>query len=289
MPQIFGCPYCQNPFGVPDNAAGQTFTCPSCDQPVEVPDLSEPEPQVQQSDQQPEVYSCPHCEGKFGIDSSMYGQQLACPHCAKHVAIGEQPVPAPPRVEEDVFDVVIVDEPVIPPLVTSKTPKKKSKTPKKKSPSEKAAPAITSRQKGASRKPGKIRQKPKTKAPQVEKVEGSTPPPGSSSSPIASSSAPETLEPPSVAHLLPPPFDVPDPVRFPNKIGANEVLLPDGQGGYQTAEANVVTITYQGKVYHLQRLTPEERRKRQLIHNAIAIMIAVLLLFLTLQAIGLFS
>lgn len=315
MPQIFGCPYCQSPFGVPDSAAGQTFECPNCNKPVEVPGLNAAEP---------EVYRCPHCEGEFAIDSSMYGQQLACPHCENHVAIGEQPEssPPPPRVEEETFDIVIEGGPgpVAPPAPEQqpgkRLPSKKKTREKKTREKEPAGQPPRGKQPAGKTGPTEVvpkrASKPKAEngragqgaasRPKLPSVETHSALTGSATAApkvvqdskansrlTKSSSLSSLAGAQSVAHLLPPTFDVLDPVRFPRKIGANEVLLPDGHGGYQTAEANVVTITYHGKVYHLQRMTPEERRKRRLIHNVIAISIAVLLIFLTLQAIGLFS
>ena len=92
-----------------------------------------------------------------------------------------------------------------------------------------------------------------------------------------------------VDHLLPPTFDVPDPVRFPTRRGSNEVILPDGDGGFQSVEANVVTMVHEGEVYRLKRLTPEQRYRRKLVHSGITIVVAIILIYLTMKTIGLFS
>lgn len=97
------------------------------------------------------------------------------------------------------------------------------------------------------------------------------------------------FEPLPVDHLLPPTFDVPDPVRFPTRRGSNEVILPDGDGGFQSVEANVVTMVHDGEVYRLKRLTPEQRHRRKLVHGGITIVVAIILIYLTMKTIGLFS
>ena len=249
MSQVFGCPKCQNPFQVPDNAAGQTFQCPTCKTTVEVPSLDpssdspEPEPET-------EIFACPHCTGQFGINASMHGAKLACPHCAKSVFVDSAP-----------------EESIAAPIVNTK--------------------------KGATRPPVvQTTDDDRVDSIKTDSVKKEDPSEHRTEKPIEAAEEKQPLpeavfQQQSVDHLLPPRFDVPDPVRFPRRLGSSEVILPDGEGGYQSVDANIVKITHNGEVYHLKRLTPKQRQRRQLIHSTIAIFVAVLLIFLTLRTLGL--
>ena len=266
MPQVFGCPNCQNPFQVPDDAAGQAFQCPSCESTVEVPSIEKPNP----SAAEPEIFGCPHCSGKFGIDASMHGQQLACPHCEELVSIGEPPAKEPEPVDPLPDDSDFSEQLQFEAIAES---------------AGLAAATETSQQSddveanlNESGTEAEAEAEPDEVAPEeTETAEEPAPPP----EPV--------FEQQSVDHLLPPRFEVPDPVRFPSRLGSAEVILPDGQGGYQSVDANIVTITHNGEVYQLKRLTPDQRRRRKTIHNSIAIAVAVGLIYLTLRTLGLLS
>ncbi len=254
MPQVFGCPNCQNPFQVPDDAAGHAFQCPTCEAKVEVPaavgatsgtaDIAQDEPQAEA-----EVFSCPHCSGQFGVDESMYGQKLACPHCDELVAIGEVPEEeevAPPIIQtgaESSESVDVVDAPEFKPANEEDSATEQTED-------NEPAEAETEEQ-----------------LPLPEPV----------------------FEPQPVDHLLPPRFDVPDPKRFPTRLGSDEVILPDGDGGYRSVDANIVTITHKGQLYQLKRMTPQQRRRRKAIHNTVMIGVAMLLIYLTLRTLGVLS
>ncbi|QEG22304.1 hypothetical protein [Mariniblastus fucicola] len=268
MTQVFGCPNCHNSFQIPDDPAGQAFQCPTCNATVEVPivDASQNEPPAMADE--PEVYRCPHCSGDFGIDASMYGQQLACPHCDQLVMIGKSS-------QDD--DLIPVFHPQ-PEDVTDEPASTQSPDPSADSATE--PPSLASRKK---RGPSSLsEQEPADPADQTEHAKPDEP----AESPEP---ADPVFEPAAVDHLLPPRFDVPDPVRFPSRLGSEEVILPDGAGGYQSVDANIVTITHNGEVYQLKRLTPEQRRRRKLIHNSIAIVVAVVLIYFTLRTLGVLS
>lgn len=254
MPQVFGCPNCQNPFQVPDDAAGQAFQCPTCKTTVEVP---APAPDPIPATPETEIFACPHCAGQFGINASMYGEELACPHCSKQVAVERAP-----------------QQTIVPPVITE--PKS-------------TQPVVDTEQTAGAQQTAEVKTEStvKDKQPQPTTEKPTTEKPEQAATTSEAPVPPEPVfEPQSVDHLLPPRFDVPDPVRFPHRSGSSAVILPDGKGGYQSVDPNIVTITHKGEVYHLKRLTPEERQRRRLIHSSIAIVVAVLLIFLTLQTLG---
>jgi DNA-directed RNA polymerase subunit M/transcription elongation factor TFIIS len=256
MPQVFGCPNCQNPFQVPDDAAGKAFQCPTCEATVEVPasvDVS-PEPSGAAQDEREfdaEVFSCPHCSGQFGVDESMYGQKLTCPHCDELVAIGEVP-----------------QEEVVPPIIQTASEASESATVEEAPDFE-----LTSEESPANEEDSATDQTQPAEVEPEEELPLQEP----------------VFEPQSVDHLLPPQFDIPDPKRFPTRLGSDEVILPDGDGGYRSVDANIVTITHNGQLYQLKRMTPDQRRRRKAIHNTVMIGVAILLIYLTLRTLGVLS
>lgn len=234
MPQVFGCPNCENPFQVPENAAGQTFACPSCNTTIEIPATlkSTARPKQPRYDKDVEVFECPFCSGQFGVDPAVSAESLTCPHCDEKVAIDEtaEPSESDPDIKLQELSKQLHDSKI------QKTVKKR-----------------------LSKEPG-----------------GTT---------VVS----EEFQPKPVDHLLPPRFDVPDPVRFPTRIGSDNVILPDGDGGYRSVEANIVTMVHDGQVYRLKKMTPVQRQRRKLIHSVVTILFAIVLIYLTLHTIGLIS
>jgi DNA-directed RNA polymerase subunit M/transcription elongation factor TFIIS len=242
LPLVFGCPNCENPFQVPEDAAGQTFACPSCEATIEIPSTlnSVTASEHSQSRNDVEVFECPFCSGQFGVDSDAPSETLKCPHCNEQVAV-EEPTEQP----EPVSELKLKELPEVKEISGLAT------LGKKKQRGEIATDSSLERD-GKSTDANEFRPKP-------------------------------------VDHLLPPRFDVPDPVRFPTRIGSDEVILPDGDGGYRAVEANIVTMVHDGQVYRLKKMTPEQRQRRKLIHSVVTILIAIVLIYLTLRTIGLIT
>ncbi len=105
-----------------------------------------------------------------------------------------------------------------------------------------------------------------------------------SSSVDDSSADPESLAAAKLAEALeklPPKFLADDPEFIDRRINAkrdNRVLLPDGGGGLQSVDNNIVRIEHKGKTYELTMLSPEQRRKRQRLVNAVSIALAAIFL-----------
>jgi DNA-directed RNA polymerase subunit RPC12/RpoP len=80
----------------------------------------------------------------------------------------------------------------------------------------------------------------------------------------------------SSAAALPPKFEVDDPGRIRYRTGnESKVILPTADGGVQTIDNRLVTIEYKGQKYTVVALSPEEKRRRQLIVNILSIFIAI--------------
>ncbi len=273
MPQIFACPHCQSSFQVPDDSAGQSFGCPSCNQAVEVP--------AQHAE--PVVFGCPDCLQGFGVTPDMEGETLACPHCHAMVMVSLAGVDQE-KPEEESF---VFDEPP----GSTEGQAESTEEPSSEPIAARDSGLVTIDQDAApAKKAGFFSRFKRKQSLSAEESEQPTlqqgEPSDESASPTEQANPPvDEFQPKPVDHLLPPKFEVPDPVRFPSRKDGT-VLLPDGKGGYSSADPSTVTITHNGQVYHLKKMTPQQRQRRRIIHNSIAIVIALALLWLTLDAIG---
>lgn len=281
MAQVFGCPECQQDFQVPDDAAGMTFQCPACETNVQIP--SDQDALTQNSEGVPaQIFACPHCEGQFGVTDEMFGTELECPHCQELVSV-EVPSDSqlsPPNFKTDSdsaenaeFDSKSVSQGK---KGASKSKKRSAKWRLDDS-GHQPSGADTERENPNSVQLGDLREAQSIAKPESKsaKVETNVPP------------EPSVFQPKPINHLLPPRFDVPDPVRFPSSLKSGMVLLPDGSGGFQEADSLTVTLSHEGKIYRLKKMTPEQRRRRKVIHSTLAIAVALLLIYLTLQTLGL--
>jgi hypothetical protein len=61
------------------------------------------------------------------------------------------------------------------------------------------------------------------------------------------------------------------------KTSRNEfkVLLPDGKGGMAEFDERIVRVEYEGERVALVKMTPEQKARRRLIQNIIAIIIGI--------------
>ena len=84
----------------------------------------------------------------------------------------------------------------------------------------------------------------------------------------------------SIAHLLPPRFDVLDPSRLKMSREESEfkVLLPDGDGGTKQVDNRVVRVSHAGEQVSLVASSDKEKSRRRMVQNVIAILIGVLIL-----------
>lgn len=103
---------------------------------------------------------------------------------------------------------------------------------------------------------------------------------------IADSIEDDTVDPTANLELsewLPPKFEIPDPSKLRDRATANQVLLPSADGGVQSIDQRYVTVEYKGKKYTLVALSPEQKKRRQLIVNLVSIVIAMIAIWATFK------
>ena len=78
---------------------------------------------------------------------------------------------------------------------------------------------------------------------------------------------------------LPPKFITPGVVPTVAEQ-SGKVLLPNADGGTDSVDQRTVHIEHKGELIELKMLTPEQRRRRRIIYNCLAFVIAVGMLWL---------
>lgn len=83
-----------------------------------------------------------------------------------------------------------------------------------------------------------------------------------------------------IDHLLPLRFDVLDPTRMRFDKGKDQfkVLLPDGEGGTKQFDQRLLRVKHEGEHVALVAMTEQERQRRRLIQNVIAIVIGIIIM-----------
>ncbi len=105
---------------------------------------------------------------------------------------------------------------------------------------------------------------------------------------IAESHQQETVEgppqPDSIDHLLPPRFDVEDPVRLRIRDQLDfKISLPDGKGGTQQIDQRILRVDHGGEKIALIALSPQQKLRRRIISNFIAIIVGIAILALAFR------
>lgn len=316
---VFRCPGCQQPFQVLAEQAGQVVRCPGCEEPVQIPaaqasqtpvassNQSPPKPntaEVQQSsgaqakEEEVQAYGCPACEKPFGIYASMYGSEMACPHCHQTILVQSKTEPSVEKTTQSTASAVASS------VAKQKPPPKQKASPKKKPPV--SQPPVSAQKESKS---------PKANQPTVAPVEpqhGDSPPPAPPpNSAVADSSgestvAPTTLTkqteqiaqqnelqqtdeaadapvvvftPQPVDHLLPPKFSAVDPAFFYRRHqDGSQVLLPSADGSMKVVDNRIVKIEHNGQTYELISSPRYERIQRRVVTNVLAVIICGLLI-----------
>ncbi len=91
-------------------------------------------------------------------------------------------------------------------------------------------------------------------------------------------------QPDSIAHLLPPRFDVEDPatLRIRDQLGF-KISLPDGKGGTQQIDQRILRVDHGGEKIALIALSPQQKLRRRIISNFIAIIVGIAILALAFR------
>ena len=100
------------------------------------------------------------------------------------------------------------------------------------------------------------------------------------SNPDTSAAKSETQR--SIAHLLPPVFDVLDPTRMAVGKGKEnfKVFLPDGKGGTAQIDNRILRVKHGEKEVSLVSLNDKQRARQRLVQNVIAIVIGIVVIAL---------
>lgn len=220
-------------------------------------------------------FGCPHCNQPFRVDALDAGRVVECPSCA-------HPVEVPADSSDD------SSRAPLPSHAPEIGRKPKAKSPPPMPPSQSKFPSV---------KPGGSGSKPRTDPPAVadtpiqpirrtlrrtsdQKLDPTiaSPEKKTNRDPVEPV-VPEVLatDEGETDNGLPPRFDVFDPKRAGINQSRNEhrVILPDGHGGIAQVDNRVLRVKDGEREVSLIAMSPEQRSRRRLIQNIIAILIGI--------------
>ena len=225
----------------------------------------------------------------------MFGQQVGCPHCQASVLIQASVDTghlAEPEVE--VAPVIVTDTPeskrkknkkniVVAPAKDNAEDEKDSNANRFKTRKKRAIPPMLDSTSKQARPNQPLVDEPET----ADRVEAPTETDKSPSLPDQIVDLTEARK-ESIDHLLPPRFDVPDPSRLPVDMRKrrSKVLLPDGEGGTTQFDERVMRVEHEGHQFSLVSLSPEQKARRRLIQNIIAIVIGIIIMAVAFTILG---
>jgi DNA-directed RNA polymerase subunit RPC12/RpoP len=186
------------------------------------------------------IFGCPQCQRRFRVTSEFAGEIVQCPHCSQKVK-----VPTQLETPDDQSPIVSIQ-------IDTK--------------SEKRQPAAQASG-GSSLLPASF------EIGEMVTRSDSTIGSGDLEDQAQASVSTTKL---MIDSALPPKFEVDDPTRIRYRSGVEtKVTLPTADGGVQTVDNRLVTIEYKGQKYTLVALSPEEKRRRQLIVNIVSVIVAL--------------
>ncbi len=194
------------------------------------------------------VLKCPMCSSAFQVTAEMIGQAVACPTCGRPVLI--------PDSQDEIVALKSTDD-----SIQSPTPSEFEIVANQGAPVSFVIPAETD------------------KAGEDFKSESTEP--EADPSEIEAAARQAALE--EATRLLPPKFQFDDPESLNFRRAENaafKIRLPDSDGGTQTIDARIVRVEHKGQMIELIALTPEQRRRRRRISNAISILLAIVMLWI---------
>lgn len=278
--QAFGCPGCGGQFGVTPEMNGQTVACPHCQAPTliqlgAIPGLPD-SPVAEPEEISPIIETDKPISRKRkkslrkiakSKDRSRVNADLFSPL--------HQPKQSPKQSPEQAAPVGPTTPPVDPssdllaPPNTSTAPENPAAT------SSETAPVVPKLR--AAEPPSTQQQAAKAKVPTPTDASAVTDQP-----PVQVDSTTDTVvngspTQRSIAHLLPPVFDVLDPTRMAvGRTNENfKVFLPDGKGGTAQIDNRILRVKHGEREVSLVSLTDEQRARQRLIQNIIAIVVGI--------------
>jgi len=310
-PQAFGCPSCGGQFGVTQDMNGQRVACPHCDAPTLI-QLNVPASSVQPTavpvDPEPvddgpliktnlpvsrkkkkKLRRIAKSRGPARIDQDLFAPEdnrgEAAP-AAPPASVPSPPIATPPTPATAAPNTPVAAEPTTtPPAASSSAPPSQiapnprpQSAPKPESAS--LPPLVPKLRPAAPATKTQLEAKSATTQSAHQEAQNVTTTESSRFSDLREADtkqakrigAPEQ-DSMSIAHLLPPKFNVLDPAKMGNE--KFKIVLPDGQGGMAQMDNRVLRVKHAGKQVSLVTMTPEQRAKKRLIQNIVAILLGV--------------
>lgn len=314
--QAVGCPSCGGQFGVTPEMDGQQVACPHCQAPTTIQLGGPPAPPTSVADTEPEeepeefapviktnrpvsrkrkksLRNIAKSKGPARIETDLFapGHQEETPAASPTTPAISTPAPIAQAPTAQPPTQPPAPNPIAPPPTTPSTPSvPSSPAPTTQTSAKPAEPPET-----ASDSPIVPKLRPanpsSSKSKKTVGVEAQPPVGVSAGADEQSAQDQPTIDIDgtkssdtrrSIAHLLPPVFDVLDPARMGVRRGNDDfkVFLPDGEGGTAQMDNRILRVKHGEKEVSLVSMTDEQRARQRLIQNIIAIVVGIVVIAL---------
>jgi DNA-directed RNA polymerase subunit RPC12/RpoP len=273
------CDHCQLQFGITAEMFGTQVACPHCQQAVEIQDPEARAPQIQIDT----ANKSGNAKAPAGVDSKKSKKtEKPEPGIARKKTNGKSPTSqiktpdgshsdTPKRASPGSQNDSKLDKPIPagPDYAKQATAKTASAETPVQEPMEGLLPPTIARHDSSGANASEEQAITGGERSKKEPIEPAKPVKGK-----ASDNQPDPID-----HLLPPRFDVADPTRIRVHNAPNfKILLPDGAGGLKQIDQRIVRVEHDGQKVSLVALTPQQRMRRRIITNAIAILVGIAIL-----------
>ena len=280
--QVFACVYCQGQFGITPDMFGIQVACPHCKKTLEIQDPTQSElasPKIdidtgsgkkaKSKSRKPPAQANPNIDSSDRSELFAPGFSGKTSTSKKKSASKNKPAPQPKqqakknRLPRDVAE--------------GRKPTEEGRlNPNRRTSTEASSPKTT--------EANQLKPSPETTKTATSELQTTGQEPTQGKQSEQEKPNPNSITPKSIAHLLPPTFDVFDPTLIRIKSqDEHKVAVPDGRGGAKQLDQRVLRVEHQGEKVTLVAMSSRQKFQRRLISNILAILIGIAVLALAFK------
>ena len=291
-PIVFQCPHCTGQFGVTAANDGQQVACPHCQKAVQI-QLTKPEPETTTESEEIVIRSTSKAKTNKKQNAEDPSELFAPSSKKKKTPSKKKPQKSakPPSNKRDpkrpTDSNIDRDKPSSPSPKSGKDQPAGNQSGSKQNTEQKQPLEMTRRAESSQTSPAPTQSTP-TQSAEPTSPKSSTATVDEQPVFVQPDQEAESPNQESIAHLLPPKFDVLDPenLNFSSTNSQNKIVLPDGKGGTAQLDQRVLRVEHGGQQVSLVALTPQQKRRKRLIQNCVMIVIAIAVMAIAFSILG---